>query len=446
MVSAFFSSGFYKKPSACPRVFDRDGNWDVNASVAACNLPASINRPLIVEEKYNGNRGIFEFKNGKGCLHSGKKGCHETGFPAKVARLIETQLSVANNADAAALDDIIPKEDLDDELRADLSSAGKRIDDVILDGEMYLEDCNGKIPGLATQAKAIKGNHPDLERDCTFSYKVYDIIKLNGKDITKLPLAKRKELLDDVIPYTFMDSGKGVSVEPVKGSMAASPREIAGIVASLVEKGKEGIVVKDPRSTYAWKGRDEDHPDTAGWWKIKNASSVNATVTSACLGNPGKTGLNAFRYKLVSLGACKDKACKSMVSITTKGVSHSATGGEFSGNDKWDKNIHARVLDAVKSGNGKATKEWRFTTQKLSGLEKSGEFERLIGGMQKNGKPGLPRCITIAPGTINVVVAGLEFNINKKGEPKINGPPVLVKKTDKISTIQEILKLSSVHA
>ena len=443
MISSFFSRGFYKKPTACPRVFDRDGSWDIGRSVSACSLPVSKDRPLIVEEKYNGNRGIFEFKDGKGCLHSGKKGCHDAGFPAKVARLIESQFGIASNAGKDALRGVIGEDGIA-EIGDELLSPG-RIDDVILDGEMYLEDCKGRIPGIAMQAKAVKGSRPDLERDCIFSYKVYDIIKLNGKDVARLPLAKRKELLSDVIPYTFMDSGGGVSVERVPGIEASSPEEVAEIASSMIKQGKEGVVVKDPSSRYLWKGRDADRPDTAGWWKIKNSSSVNATVTSACLGNPGKTGLNAFRYKLLSLGACKDDACSDIIRITTKGVSHSATGGEFSGNDKWDENIHGRVLDALRSGTARAGKEWRFASQKLSRLEKSDEFDRLIGGMQKSGKPGLPRCIFISPGTINVTVAGLEFNIDKHGNPKINGPPVLVKPSVKIDTINDILKLPSVH-
>lgn len=420
MASSFFSRGYYKKPGACPRVFDGDGKWDVERSVAECNLPVSADHPLLVEEKYNGNRGIFEFKDGKGCLHSGKKGCHENGFPAKVARLIEQQFDVANKA-------------------------GDGIDDVILDGEMYLEDCNGKIPGLATQARAIKGSHPDLERDCIFSYKVYDIIKLNGKDVTRLPLANRKELLLDVLPYTIMNSGEGVSVEAVKGTEATSQKQISDIASGIIKRGHEGIVVKDPASKYEWKGRDEDHPDTDGWWKVKNATSINATVTSACLGNPGKTGLNSFRYKLFSLGACKDKICKEIVQITTKGVSHSATGGEFSGEKKWNDNLHAKVLGAIESGKAKPGTEWRLVTRATTKLQRSSDFDGLIGGMAKNGKPGLPRCVSIAPGTINVTVAGLEFNIDKNGNPKINGPPLLVKSAKKISTIKEIMELPSVH-
>jgi hypothetical protein len=442
MASSFFSRGYYKKPGACPRVFDSDGKWDVERSVAACNLPVSADRPLLVEEKYNGNRGIFEFKDGKGCLHSGKKGCHDNGFPAKVARMIEQQFSIANDVDASVVEEVLGKE-FAGKIK-ELQSVGK-IDDVILDGEMYLEDCNGKIPGLATQARAIKGSHPDLERDCIFSYKVYDIIKLNGKDVTRLPLAKRKELLSDVLPYVIMNSGEGISVEVVKGTEATSPSQISTIASALVNRGHEGIVVKDPASKYDWKGRGEDRPDTAGWWKVKNATSIDATVTSACLGNPGKTGINAFRYKLFSLGACKDKACKEIVPITARGVSHSATGGEFSGDKKWNDNLHAKVIDAIGSGKARPGKEWRVVTKAAVKMQRSGDFAGLIGGMAKDGKPGLPRCVSIAPGTINVTVAGLEFNIDKNGNPKINGPPLLVKSSKRISTIKEIMELPSVH-
>jgi hypothetical protein len=437
---SFFETGFYKKPVACPRIFDIDGKWNIDRSVDACNMPVSVKKPVLVEEKFNGNRGIFEYRDGHGCLKSDKHGCHDNGFPAKVARLLESQFSVANTTN----DDIIDVVGVDDAMELK-GLAGPRIDDVIIDGEMYLADCNGKIPGLATQSKAIKGTHPDLEKNCIFSYKVFDIIQLNGKDVTGLPFSRRKELLSDVLPYTIMDSGEGISVERVKGMKATSTREIADAVKKIVDNGHEGIVVKIPSSKYAWKGRDENRPDTDGWWKIKNSSTVDATVTRACLGNPGKTGLNAFRYKVLSLAACKDVTCKEFTTITDKGVAHSATGGEFSGNAAWDRNVHDVVLRSLVDGTGKTGKEWRLVTKSLIGKKMSPGYDRLIGGMSKHGKTGLPRCVAMEPGKFNVTVAGLEFNINKNGTPKINGPPVLVRRATRMDTIDGILRLPSTH-
>jgi ATP-dependent DNA ligase len=404
-------------------VLDRDGKWDIDSSIDACNFPVSTRHPLLVEQKYNGNRGIFEYNNGHGCLASGKHGCHDNGFPAKIARLIEHQFDIAKRA-------------------------GERIDDVILDGEMYLEDCNGKIPGLAKQARAIKGSHQDIERDCIFSYKVYDIIKLNGKDLSNVSLAKRKEAISEVIPYTFMDSGKGISIDPVKGMEATSPEDIATITKNLVGKGYEGIVVKDPSSMYKWARRSAENPSTDGWWKIKNTTATRVALTHACLGNIGKTGINAMRYRVLGASACKNKSCKELVPITTKGVSHSATGGEFDSVNKWDDGIHYPIVRAIEEGKAKPmVDEWRFAGDVARRLNMDpSPFDRLAGNITKDGKSALPRCVSL-PGTDVVSIDGVEFDVNEKGIPKIVGPPRIIARRQGMSpsTIKEILELPATH-
>jgi hypothetical protein len=418
--STFLDGGFYKKPRPCPYKFDDDGNWLVKESVESCNIPVSTKTPVIVETKFNGNRGIYEFHDGTGCLFSAKRGCHEKGFPRMTSELLSMYLK------------------------------DRGIKETILDGEMYLESCtvDGKklIPGMRKQAMAINGIHGDLLDNCKFSYKVYDILKLDGRILSGLSLKKRKQLISDLLP---VEIGIGnVSVEPVLGKEARTNDEITSIASNVIDKGGEGIVIKEPGSKYKWKGRTESSSNPRGWWKVKNASPVTAEIMSGCLGNIGKTGLNALRYRTFQLGICKDEKCDELARITDKGVSHSVTGGDFSGLEKWDKKLHFPVIKMLDEGTAIPFGGFRSVDDVVSELGNKPPFiDGLVAGLiGEGGKAGLPRCVTVPHGSIIASVVGLEFNVDKNGIPKINGPPRLNKiKEGKPDTLENVLQLPSVH-
>lgn len=417
---SFFSDGYYKKPKACPYAFDKSGNWLIGESIRRCNIPVTEKKPVIVERKFNGNRGIFEFKNGSGCLLSTNDGCHDKGFPSIVNDILSNHI------------------------------ASSGIDNVILDGEMYLESCNedGKqmIPGLNKQLKAIRGVHGNIMDRCRFSYKVFDVLEMNGKSFSTLSLSKRKEILHAILPSSVQK--RNVSIDPVQGTSTTSMNQVASIAEGIIKNGGEGIVIKDPSSRYSWKGRKEGKASTSGWWKVKNASPIDVGIMTACIGNPGKTGLNAFRYRTFQLGVCPDEECNTLLPVTERGASHSVTGGDFSGLQKWDDNLHFPVVEMIKEGKALPITGWRYIDEVTVGDDKmKKKYGELVSGTMKDGRPGLPRCVTIPKGAMTVSAVTLEFNLDDKGSPKMNGPPRLnLIREGKPGSLRDVLSSPSVHA
>jgi bifunctional non-homologous end joining protein LigD len=71
-----------------------------------------------------------------------------------------------------------------------------RLPSAVLDGEIVVEDASGisSFNGLVTDLKA--------GRDDRFRYYLFDLLYLNGVDLQKVALTKRKELLSDVLQAT----------------------------------------------------------------------------------------------------------------------------------------------------------------------------------------------------------------------------------------------------
>lgn len=107
-----------------------------------------------------------------------------------------------------------------------------------------------------------KGN-PDfslmLSKGCSATYVLFDIIKLQGKDIAGLPLAERKKILKKAVKETgslqlmvFTDNGKK-------------------LFAAMKKIGLEGIVAKKKSSKYV-SGRSSD------WLKIKLFRTIDCAI------------------------------------------------------------------------------------------------------------------------------------------------------------------------
>lgn len=118
-------------------------------------------------------------------------------------------------------------------------------DNFVIDGEVVVFDKNGKTNFSLLQSSIKNGEQ-------NFSYVVFDILALNGKDLRKLNLLKRKQTLETVlvkaksnIIYSTHVIGKGKQCYKL-----------------AQQEGLEGIVAKNINSVYSGK-RTED------WLKIK---------------------------------------------------------------------------------------------------------------------------------------------------------------------------------
>lgn len=125
--------------------------------------------------------------------------------------------------------------------------------DVILDGEVVALDAEGRPRFQLLQ---------DSESDRTeLVYQVFDLLRLNGKDVTGLPLTDRKELLrgvlgkSDVIRYSDHVLGRGTAFFDLTGS-----------------KGLEGVIAKRADSTYQQGQRTSD------WLKLKHTAGQEVVI------------------------------------------------------------------------------------------------------------------------------------------------------------------------
>jgi bifunctional non-homologous end joining protein LigD len=138
-------------------------------------------------------------------------------------------------------------------------------EDAILDGELVVEDKNGR-----TNFQHIQNYNGDKD-DLKLKYYVFDLLYLNGHDLRDLELIKRKELLKELI-----SSSKGPSIvfnEHVEGKGTE-------LFAKAKKEGWEGIIGKDGHSYYN-SGKRTDR-----WLKFKLQNSQEAIIC----GYTGPTG------------------------------------------------------------------------------------------------------------------------------------------------------------
>ena len=116
----------------------------------------------------------------------------------------------------------------------------------VLDGEIVALDADGRPSFQAL-------HHADTE-GLSIVYYAFDLLHLNGRDLTAAPLDERRDALRQVV------EGSGVLLsDPLPGT----PEQIAAAVRAL---GLEGVVAKRRRSAYA-PGRRSD-----AWVKVRFAT------------------------------------------------------------------------------------------------------------------------------------------------------------------------------
>lgn len=91
---------------------------------------------------------------------------------------------------------------------------------------------------------------------------LFDVLQVDDRDIRPLALTERKKILHQIL------RGNGVEV---KGTPARSFEQIVAIKDKLVKDGAEGIIVKNPASTYG-------QPNS--WLKLKRFDTLDCFVTA----------------------------------------------------------------------------------------------------------------------------------------------------------------------
>lgn len=161
-------------------------------------------------------------------------------------------------------------------------------DDVILDGEVVIENEKGISDFQMLQ-------NYKTTKEGVLKYYVFDILYLNGHKVTSFPLSNRKELLE-----TFFDSYNFENILNSKFQIGKGKE----LFETLSEQGFEGIIAKDPESSYL-EGKRGD-----SWLKVKSSMMDEALIcgyTEPLKSRPhfGAVLLGMFKNEeLIYVGKC----------------------------------------------------------------------------------------------------------------------------------------------
>ncbi|KAF9894601.1 DNA ligase (ATP) [Aspergillus nanangensis] len=133
------------------------------------------------------------------------------------------------------------------------------VESLILDGEMITWDPEHNAPApfgtLKTAALAEQRN--PFANGARPLFRVFDILYLNGRDLTRYTLRDRRNALQK-------------SIKPVPGRFEIHPyqeaigkAEVEAALRTVVAEASEGLVLKNPRSPYRLNERHDD------WMKVK---------------------------------------------------------------------------------------------------------------------------------------------------------------------------------
>jgi ATP-dependent DNA ligase len=91
---------------------------------------------------------------------------------------------------------------------------------------------------------------------------LFDVLQVDNRDIREKPLTDRKKILREIL--------RGTELE-VPYTLAKTAEKIMGLRDANVKEGREGVMVKNPHSTY-------DQPGS--WLKLKKFDTIDVFVTA----------------------------------------------------------------------------------------------------------------------------------------------------------------------
>jgi len=145
------------------------------------------------------------------------------------------------------------------------------VDDAIVDGEVVAFDAQGRPSFSLLQNRMHLTRPREIEREVVRTpivYLLFDLLRLDGHDLTGMPLRQRRTLLQDLAG----DLDAPVRIPPVFDDLDAA-------LAASDEFGLEGVVVKDPDSRYRPGIR------SPGWLKLKHTRMQEGVIVGI---RPGK--------------------------------------------------------------------------------------------------------------------------------------------------------------
>ncbi|MEV8220613.1 ATP-dependent DNA ligase [Microbacterium sp. NPDC077391] len=136
--------------------------------------------------------------------------------------------------------------------------------EAVVDGEIVAFDHDGRPSFALLQNRMHLTKGREIEREVVrtpISYMLFDLLRLDGHDLTGMPLRQRRELLEQLAA----DLDAPVQVPPVFDDLEAA-------LDASREFGLEGVVAKDPDSRYR-PGRR-----SSSWLKLKRTHAQEVVV------------------------------------------------------------------------------------------------------------------------------------------------------------------------
>ncbi|MDQ4214102.1 non-homologous end-joining DNA ligase [Microbacterium capsulatum] len=161
------------------------------------------------------------------------------------------------------------------ELTAD-GAPGFAVGEAVVDGEIIAFDAAGRPSFSRLQDRMHLTRAREIEREVIRTpvrYHLFDLLRLEGHDVTGLPLRDRRELLERIAA----DLPAPVVVPPVFDDVDAA-------LATSSALDLEGVVVKDPASGYIPGGR------SPRWLKIKLTRAQEVVVVGIRPGRGDRAG------------------------------------------------------------------------------------------------------------------------------------------------------------
>lgn len=131
----------------------------------------------------------------------------------------------------------------------ELTQVPDDIDDVLLDGEMIALNEHGKPDFRVLQHRMHVRNQAEVAKLVTripATYMVFDVLRLDGRDLTGLPLSERRKILESL----------DLSGSPWQVPAAYDDGQM--LYQATLEQGLEGIVSKRRASRYVMDRRTKD--------------------------------------------------------------------------------------------------------------------------------------------------------------------------------------------
>lgn len=165
--------------------------------------------------------------------------------------------------------------------------------DAVVDGEIVAFDAHGRPSFSLLQNRMHLTRPREIEREVVRTpivYMLFDLLRLDGHDLTAMPLHQRRTLLDDLVA----DLDAPVQVPPVFDDLDAA-------LAASERFGLEGVVAKDPGSRYRPGLR------SPAWLKLKHTRMQEAVIVGI---RPGKgdreSTLGSLLLAVPSEGAARE--------------------------------------------------------------------------------------------------------------------------------------------